>query len=143
MLSAERSFFASDCRSFQPISPFSTTSGRNSQKREAVADEVGRRGDRRRAHALVDQRDLAEVVARAEARALGAAHRDGRLARLDQEERGAVRALLHDRLAGREVPLLEEQRDLRELVVVEVGEERHALQRIDRCARHQPPSPRA
>ena len=45
--------------------------------------------------------------------ALGAAHRDGRLAGLDQEERRAVGALLHHGLAGGEVPLLEQQRDLR------------------------------
>ena len=70
-----------------------------------------------------------------------AAHRDARLARLDQEERRAVGALLHDRLARGEVPLLEQQRDLRELVVVEVGEERHAPQRLDRRAARRSASP--
>ena len=44
--------------------------------------------------------------------ALGAADRDGRLAGLDQEERRAAGALLN-RLARREPPLLEQERDLR------------------------------
>src|SRR3954454_12028083 len=70
---------------------------------EAVADEIGRGRDRRRAHAFVDEGDLAEVVAWAEARACRAAHRDRRVARLDQEERGPVGALLDDGLARGEV----------------------------------------
>ena len=60
---------------------------------------------------------------------------------LDQEERGSVGALLHDRLAGDEVPLLEQERDLLHLVRAEVGEERHALQRGDGGAGHQAAHP--
>ena len=88
----------------------------------------------------VDERDLAEVVAGPEAGALGAPHRHARLPGNDQEERRTVGALLDDGLARREVPLLEETCDLGELVVVQVGEQRHLPQRIDRCARHQPPT---
>src|SRR5687768_246610 len=63
-------------------------------QREPITDEIGYGCDRRGAHAFVDERDLAEVVARPEARPLGAAYGDLRLARLDQEKRCSVGALL-------------------------------------------------
>src|SRR3954466_3478801 len=82
-------------------------------EREPVTDEIGRGGDRRGAHAFVDESDLAEMVARTEARPCRAADRDRRVARLDQEERGSVCAFLDHGLAGGEVALLEEERHLR------------------------------
>ena len=101
---------------------------------EAEADEVGRRGDRRGAGALVDQGDLAEVVARAQGRALDAADGHGRLAGLDQEERRAARALADDRLALREPALLEQPRDLLDVAPAR-GRRRAARARAPRRAR--------
>ena len=75
------------------------------------------------------------MVAGPEARPLGAAYGDLRLARLDQEERRSVGALLDHGLTGGEVALLEEERDLRQLVVVEIGEQRDAPQRVGRALR--------
>ena len=102
---------------------------------EPVADELGARGDRRRACALVDERDLAEVVAARQRRALPAADRDRRLARLDHEERRAARALLGDRLARGEAAFLEQRGDAFDVARAHVGEERHPLDHLDRPAR--------
>src|SRR6185437_11079905 len=79
---------------------------------EAPANELAGRGYRRRASASVDQRDLAEVVALLQLRARLPAQRHRRLSGVDQEERCSAGALLGDRLAVGEAPLLEEARDL-------------------------------
>ena len=103
---------------------------------ESVADEVARGRDRRQALAFVDQGDLTEVVAPLQGRSLGAADRDRRLAGVDQEEGGTARALADDGLSLREPAHLEQARDLLDLGAVELGEERHALERLDGVARH-------
>src|SRR4051812_39324695 len=79
--------------------------------REALTHELGRRSDRRRAGAVVDERDLAEVAAGREVPDLPPPERHRRLARLDDEERGPAGAFLRDRLAGLEAPLLEHRGD--------------------------------
>ncbi len=94
---------------------------------EPVAHEVGRRGDRRRARAVVDQRDLAEVVARGEAGEFAVARRDRGLARLDDEERGATGALPRDRLTRIEAPLLEHRGDALDVARGQAVEERDLL----------------
>jgi hypothetical protein len=103
---------------------------------EPKADEIGGGGDGRRARALVDQGDLAEVVAWLERPPLPAADRDPRLPGVDQEERGGARPLLDDRLTFREPPLLEQAGDFRDLALVQVGEERDSPQDLNRGARH-------
>src|SRR5215207_8686810 len=50
---------------------------------QPIAGKLAQRGDRRRARALVDQGDLAEVVARIQRASLLSADRDHRLPRLD------------------------------------------------------------
>ena len=70
---ASRSCFASACRSFHAICELPSTSGRNSQAGgEPVAPELGVGRDRRPG-ALVDQRQLSEVLSGAELRQLVAA----------------------------------------------------------------------
>src|SRR5439155_12584140 len=92
--------------------------------------------DRRAAGAVVDQRDLAEVVARPELAVLAAPHGDRRLAALDHEEAGAALALLGDGAAGVEGPLLERARKPLEIAALEVGEQGDALEQLDRRLRH-------
>src|SRR5579859_249916 len=104
-------------------------------EREPVADEVFRRGDRRDARSLVDQRDLAEVVARPQRRPQLPTDCDADLARLDDVEGGPARAFLDHRLTLGEAALLEQAGDLRHLVAVEIGEEPHALHDLHRSAR--------
>src|SRR4051794_36157713 len=55
-------------------------------QREPLADEICRGGDGRHPRALVDQRDLAEVIAVRQCRARLTADRDGRLAGLEHIE---------------------------------------------------------
>src|SRR6185437_5042897 len=98
---------------------------------EPVADELGARGDRGRTRALVDEGDLAEVVAFGQRRARPAADRDRRFARLDDEEGRAPGTLLGDRLARGEATLLEERRDAFDVAGTHVGEERYALDHFD------------
>ena len=52
------------------------------------------------------------------------------LAALDDEEAGAARALLGDRVARREAPLAHRGGDLLELAVVQPREERHSLEDV-------------
>src|SRR5208337_954831 len=82
---------------------------------QAVAGEIARRHDRRKARALVDQRDLAEIIARLQGRALLAADEDGRFAGFNDEKRRPARALLDERLALGEAALLEQARDALQL----------------------------
>ena len=69
-----------------------------------------------------------------------AADEDLRLTGVDHEEGGPARALLNDRFACGEAPLLEQARDLLELLLVQVGEERHTLKGLDRRPGHQGPA---
>src|SRR5438093_13640065 len=95
-----------------------------------VAAELAVRRDGGRAGALVDQRDLAEVVARAERAALLAALADLGLSGLDHEEPDAAVALARDLLAGRERPLLERVREQLEILLLEAREEGHAPEEL-------------
>src|SRR5581483_6075192 len=90
---------------------------------EPPGGEVGHRGAGGDSRAFVDERDFAEVAARAEGRARLAADRHRDLARLDDVERRAAGALADHRLARLEAPLLERQRDALDLACVEVGEQ--------------------
>src|SRR4051812_20025482 len=90
---------------------------------EAPADEVGAGGDGRHPQAVVDQGDLAEVVAGPQHAPVLAADRDVRLAGLDDVEGRPAGALLGDGLARPESPLLEDRADLLELAPVEVTEQ--------------------
>src|SRR5918996_4709777 len=99
--------------------------------REPVAAQVGRCHDRRRARALVDERDLAEVVAWPESRAYLAADANGRVPVGDDEEAGPARALARDRRAFGEGALFHLMGESLEILLPEAGEERHLLQRLD------------
>ena len=103
--------------------------------REPPAHEVVDGGDRRDAHALIDQRDLAEVVAGPQRRPQLAPDRDRSIARLDQVEGRSAGALLDHRLALGERTLLEQGGDRSDLLAVELGEEADLLHHVDRCAR--------
>src|SRR5689334_12930915 len=81
-------------------------------------------GDRGRAAALGDQRDLAEIVAWAELAAVFPANGHLRAAVLDNEEADAALALGGERRALVEPPLLHRPGDLLELAPAQVGEER-------------------
>ena len=100
---------------------------------QPVALEVALGRDRRRAGALVQQRDLAEVIARPEPAAVLAADGHLCLTGLDHEEADTALPFGRDRVAGRERPLLHRRRDALKLLPIEVGEDRHALQEFD-CA---------
>ena len=95
---------------------------------EAPADQLARGGDRGRARALVDQGDLAEVVAGPERRARLAADRDRGLTRLDHEERRPAGALLATVSPSRKRRSLNSRATWPDLALVQVGEERDALQ---------------
>ena len=97
-----------------------------------MADDLTGGSDRRRACALVDQRDLAEVVALRQRRDLLAVDRDGRFPGLDHEERSSTGALLRDRLARGELTVFEEPRDVLDVALAQVGEQRDPLENTDR-----------
>ena len=84
-------------------------------ERQAVADELGRRRDRGGACPLVDERDLAEVVARARSRR--SLPPTVTIASPDSMTKNAAPpdTLLGDRLARGEAALLEQARDLLEI----------------------------
>ena len=88
-----------------------------SPSRSTRSRPVGCRGDRRHARALVDQGDLAEIVAGLQGRVLLAA--DETVASPDSITKKAAppEPSLDDRLALGEAPLLEQPRDLCELVL--------------------------
>src|SRR5215207_5333620 len=86
--------------------------------------------DGRGSGALRDQRDLAEVVARPEPALLLTVHRDLGVSVLDHEEADAALALAGDLLACGELPALHRLRDLLELLVVQVREERDVLEQL-------------
>src|SRR5689334_15168726 len=89
----------------------------------------GGRRDRRRARLLFEQALLAEVVAGAEVGNLLALALDLHGAVIDHVEVVGVAALADDGLALRDRFEAGEGRDLRELVVVHISEQRRVLQR--------------
>src|SRR5918996_4862370 len=91
--------------------------------RQPVAAEVGGGHDGRAPRSLVDERDLAEEVTGAERRSLVAADADRRVPVGNDEEARSRAALLRDRGALGEGPLLEVAREPFELAVTELGEE--------------------
>src|SRR6476646_3685618 len=97
-------------------------------RRQAVAPDVRLRGDRGRSGALVDQRDLAEEVARAERPPLLAADGHDGFAVLDDEEPDAAAALVRDGLARAERAVGERARQRVDVLVVQALEERDALE---------------
>src|SRR4029077_9887519 len=100
----------------------------------AVAEHVRSRGQRGSARRVVDERDLAEVVAGTDGGLLLAADAHVRLALLDHEEGGASRALLRHSVAGLEAALTHAARDLLEFLLVDPGDDRDVLQRVGGCA---------
>jgi pyruvate dehydrogenase E1 component beta subunit len=103
---------------------------------EPVTGELARGGDRGRARALVEQGDLAEVVAGLQRSAPLAADRHRGLTRLDHKEGGPARAFLDDRLTFGEAARLEQARDLLHLALGQVGEEGHTPKDFDGGASH-------
>src|SRR5512146_1292867 len=95
--------------------------------REAIAHQVRARHYRRRAGTSVDQRDLAEMVARAEHVDWHAAAGDRGLAGVDDVEGRGAGALADHRLALGESALLQQAGDLLGLPTVQVGKKRYAL----------------
>src|SRR5262245_2629934 len=102
-------------------------------RRHAVTAELRLRGDRRGARRLVEQRHLAEVVTRPEPSPLLAADGDLRLSAVDHEEADTRLPLGGDRFTRTERARLHRPGDALELALVEVGEDRYALQKIG-CA---------
>jgi hypothetical protein len=75
------------------------------------------------ARAFVDQGDLTKVVRRLHGGASPASNKNSRLTGFDQEEGVTGRALLNDCFPLRETMLLEQARDLLNLVFVQISEE--------------------
>jgi hypothetical protein len=97
-------------------------------------------GDRGRARAVVDQRDLAEPVARAQRVLPVAVDLDAGVALEQDPEARAGLALLHDHGARREGALGESTRQPLEVAAGDVGQERHPLEgvhEIGRLGRHE------
>src|SRR5215211_5155412 len=105
-------------------------------RRHPVAVQLVVRGDGRGAVDVGDESDLAEVVAGPELPHVAAADADRGAAALDDEEPDAALAFLGDLVAGPERSLLHRGRDLLQLTVAEVGEERYALDQFGRRSRH-------
>src|SRR5579884_1420393 len=100
--------------------------------REAVRGAVARRRDRGRPQPAVDQRDLAEVVARPERAPLLPLDRHLRGPRLEHEEPGAAQPLGRQLLPVAEAALRELAGQAPELSLGQVLEEGDALQELDR-----------
>ena len=105
-------------------------------ERHRVGLHVRVGGDGCRARALVDQRDLAEVVAGAERGPVLAVHGDLRVPLADDEEAGAALTFARDRVAGGVVPLLERVGDPLEVALLEAREQGHSGDRLGRGAGH-------
>src|SRR3954454_3094176 len=105
-------------------------------RRHAVAEHVRPRRQRGGARRLVDERDLAEVVAGPDRAFRLAADLHVGLALLDDEEADAAGALLRHGVAGPEAALAHAARDLLQLLVVEPREERDLLQHVDGGSGH-------
>src|SRR6478735_1964212 len=78
-------------------------------------------------HAFVDQGVLTKVVRRLHGGASPASNKNAGVTGFDQEEGVTGRALLNDCFPLRETMLLEQARDLLNLVFVQVSEEWHTL----------------
>ena len=101
-------------------------------ERDDVAPQARHRGDGRGSRVLRDQRELAEMLARAAPRDLGPVDAHRRLAFGDDEEADpAHRAFLDDGDAGAELALLHEACELPQLPLAEPREEPNALQLVD------------
>ena len=98
-----------------------------------MAAQLRFRRNRRGPNALIQERDLAEVVTRSEPAPLVAADRDQRFPVLDHEEPHAALALGRDRVTGLEGALLHARRDPAQFLVVQVREDRHPLKEFG-CA---------
>jgi hypothetical protein len=99
--------------------------------RKAVAEEIGRRSDGRRAGAFVDERDLAEVVAGPESGPHFSADADRRISLDDDEESGRAGPLGGHRRALGEAPFLHLARQAFQVVVGQAGEERHLAESVN------------
>ena len=99
--------------------------------------QIGVGSDRRRAHPVPDERDLAEVVSRAEdAQILPADGDPGRAVGDDEEPDPPLVPLLDDDRPRRERPLRERVGEPPQLLLIQAGEEGDAAQRLDRVDRH-------
>src|SRR5207247_2618189 len=98
---------------------------------EAVGGDLARGGHGRGARPVVDQRDLAEVVAGPSGAFLLAADAVLDRAGADDEEAHTTGALGGDRLAGRERVLLETFREAFEIAVGDVREERNLPEEVE------------
>src|SRR2546425_559579 len=104
--------------------------------RHPVAAQLRLGGDRRSTVHVRDQTDLAEVVAGAERADILASDAHLRGSVVDHEEADSALAFLGDGVTGAERPLLHRLGDLLQLTVVEIGEERDALDQFHRCSSH-------
>ncbi len=118
------------CRSFQPERAVLLHQGAEFPVGEAVAHEVGGRGHGGEPLPAVDERDLPEVVAGAEGGDLLAADGHAGFARVDDVERGAAGALADHGVTRGELPRLAERRDSFDVVVGQLGEQRHRGQHV-------------
>src|SRR5262249_16520933 len=75
--------------------------------RETEADDVGPRGNGGRARTVIDERDLAEVIAARQRRDLASVDGNDGFTGVDDEERGAASTFSCDRVTGGEPALLE------------------------------------
>src|SRR5262245_4275298 len=98
----------------------------------AVTQEVGGGHDGSRAHAVVDERDLPEVVAGTERGAVLSADRDLGVALRDHEEARSGRAFRRDLCPLGEAAFVQLPPELVEVAVVEPAEERDVPQGVDR-----------
>src|SRR5436190_1471855 len=105
-------------------------------RRHAVAVHVCASRQRGGARRLVDERNLAEVVAGPDRAFRLAADLHVGLALLDDEEADAAGTLLCHGVAGPEAALAHAVRDLLELLVVEARKERDLLQHVDGGSGH-------
>jgi hypothetical protein len=100
-------------------------------RREPVAEQVGRRDDRGRPDPVVDEGDLAEVVARPERRTVLVPDRDLGVALDDDEEPGSGRAFGRDLRALGKAALVQLPSEVLQVALVEIGEERDVPQGLD------------
>src|SRR5215471_18282624 len=103
-----------------------------------ITDHFAGGADRRHARAFVDQGDLTEVVGRLHGGALLASNKHSSLTGFDQKQGIPGRVLLNDCFPLRETMLLEQARDLLNLVLVQIGEEWHTLDGFNRDAFRSP-----
>src|SRR5213083_272712 len=103
---------------------------------EPVAEQVGCGHDRGGTRALVDERDLPEIVSGPERRTGLAADADRRVPLDDDEEPGSTGALGRHFGAFPEAPLFHLAPEALEVVVAEAREDRDLTESIRRSRRH-------